>query len=97
MPRGMQIGKVAARTGLTVDAIRFYERQRLLERPHRSEGGFRLFSAEDVRRIQFVRRAQHLGFSLQEIRELMALQRDGGTACLHVRDLLRVKIEAVRV
>lgn len=95
MPGRIQIGKVAAQTGLTVDAIRFYEKQRLLERPPRSEGGFRLFSAQDIQRIQFIRRAQQLGFSLPEIRELMALQRDGAKACSHVRHLLRAKVACV--
>ncbi len=68
---GIQIGKISKQTGLSIDAIRFYEKQRLLDHPPRSEGGFRLFSAEDIERIQFFRRAQQLGFSLAEIRELL--------------------------
>jgi DNA-binding transcriptional MerR regulator len=92
----MQIGRVAEQTGLSVDAIRFYERQRLLERPLRTEGGFRLFHSEDVQRILFIRRAQQLGFSLPEIRELLVLQRDEGKTCSHVRDLLRAKLTTVR-
>jgi DNA-binding transcriptional MerR regulator len=93
---GMQIGKVSAQTGLSVDAIRFYEKQRLLERPPRSEGGFRLFHAEDVERIQFIRRAQQLGFSLPEIRELLVLAREDGEACSHMRELLQAKVAVVR-
>lgn len=93
---GLQIGKVSEQTGLSVDGIRFYEKQRLLERPPRTEGGFRLFNKQDVRRIQFIRRAQQLGFSLPEIRELLALQRDEGETCSHMRDLLRAKIATVR-
>ena len=96
MRSGIQIGRVSEQTGLSVDAIRFYEKQRLLERPPRTEGGFRLFSADDIQRIQFIRRAQHLGFSLLEIRELLVLQRDEGEACSHVRDVLRAKVSAVR-
>jgi DNA-binding transcriptional MerR regulator len=96
MSSGIQIGRVSEQTGLSVDAIRFYEKQRLLDRPPRTEGGFRLFSAHDIRRIQFIRRAQHLGFSLPEIRELLVLQRDEGEACSHVRDLLRAKVGRVR-
>lgn len=94
---GIQIGKVSAQTGLSVDAIRFYEKQRLLERAPRTGGGFRLFSAEDIERIQFIRRAQQLGFSLPEIRELIVLQREDGAACSHVRDLLDAKIELIHV
>lgn len=93
---GIQIGKVSERTGLTIDAIRFYEKQRLLERPPRTEGGFRLFNTQDIERIQFIRRAQQLGFSIVEIRELLVLQREDGTACSHVRDLLKAKIEIVQ-
>ena len=96
MRSGIQIGRVSEQTGLSVDAIRFYEKQRLLERPARTEGGFRLFHAEDVERILFVRRAQQLGFSLPEIRELLVLQRDEGEACSHVRDQLRAKVRMVR-
>jgi DNA-binding transcriptional MerR regulator len=92
----MQIGRVSQQTGLSVDAIRFYEKQRLLERPPRTEGGFRLFSADDIQRILFIRRAQQLGFSLPEIRELLILQRNEGEACSHVRDVLRAKVSAVR-
>lgn len=95
LPTGLQIGRVSEQTGLSVDAIRFYEKQRLLERPPRTEGGFRLFHAEDIQRILFIRRAQQLGFSLLEIRELLVLQRDDGEACSHVRDLLRAKVGSV--
>lgn len=93
---GIQIGKVSKQTGLSIDAIRFYEKQRLLNRPPRSEGGFRLFSAEDIERIQFIRRAQQLGFSLPEIRELLVVGREDGQACSHVRELLQAKVEIVR-
>jgi DNA-binding transcriptional MerR regulator len=96
MRNGIQIGRVSEQTGLSVDAIRFYERQRLLEHPPRTEGGFRLFNADDVQRILFIRGAQHLGFSLPEIRELLILQHDGSEACSHTRDLLRAKVGAVR-
>jgi DNA-binding transcriptional MerR regulator len=92
---GIQIGRVSEQTGLSVDAIRFYEKQRLLERPPRTEGGFRLFNVDDIHRIQFIRRAQQLGFSLPEIRELLILQRDEGETCSHIRDLLQTKITAI--
>src|SRR5579884_2217193 len=71
---GIRIGKVSQATGLSIDTIRFYEKRGLLDRPLRSEGGFRLFDAEDIQRMQFIRRAQQLGFSLAEIRELRALE-----------------------
>jgi mercuric ion transport protein len=71
---GILIGAVAARSGLTVDTIRFYEKQGLIAKPHRTEGGFRLYSGEDLDRLSFVSRAQALGFSLIEIRELLLLR-----------------------
>ena len=96
MRTGIQIGTVSQQTGLSVDAIRFYEKQRLLEHPARTEGGFRLFNAQDIQRILFIRSVQQLGFSLPEIRELLFLQRDESEACSHVRDLLRAKVSTVR-
>lgn len=60
---GIRIGRVSEQTGLSIDAIRFYEKERLLDRPPRTEGGFRLFNAQDIEGIQFIRRAQQLGFS----------------------------------
>lgn len=92
---GIQIGQVSEQTGLSVDAIRFYEKQRLLEHPPRTEGGFRLFNMRDIRRIQFIRRAQRLGFSLPEIRELLVVQRDEDETCFHVRDLLQAKVAQI--
>jgi MerR family Zn(II)-responsive transcriptional regulator of zntA len=93
---GIQIGRVSEQTGLSVDAIRFYEKQRLLEHPPRTEGGFRLFNTQDIQRIQFIRRAQRLGLSLPEIRELLVMQRDEeGDTCSHVRDLLQAKVAQI--
>lgn len=96
MAQGIQIGEVARQTGLTVDAIRFYEKQRLLKPARRTEGGFRLFSGQDLRHIQFIQGAQELGFSLSEIRELLVLQGEEVEACSHVRDMLTAKLESVR-
>ncbi len=96
MARALQIGQVARETGLTVDTIRFYEKQRLLRHPPRTEGGFRQFTAHDVQSIHFIRRAQDLGFSLNEIRELLLLQSGEVSACSHVRDLLKAKLSSVQ-
>ena len=96
MSAHLQIGDVAAQTGLTVDAIRFYERERLLRTAARSSGGFRLFSQSDVDDLAFIGNAQELGFSLQEIRELMALKNAPHPDCKQVEQLLDHKITAVR-
>ena len=96
MTQRIRIGQVARQTGLTVDAIRFYEKQRLLRTAPRTDGGFRLFSGQDLQHIQFIRRAQNLGFSLNEIRELLVLQGGQVEACSHVRDMLTAKLVTVR-
>jgi DNA-binding transcriptional MerR regulator len=96
MPQGIQIGRVAQETGLTVDAIRFYEKQRLLKPAARTEGGFRLFTGQDLQHVRFIRRARKLGFSLSEIRELLVLQGERVEACSHVREMLTAKLGAVR-
>jgi MerR family transcriptional regulator, copper efflux regulator len=92
----MQIGDLATRTGLTVDAIRFYERERLLHTAARSSGGFRLFSVRDLEDLTFIRNAQELGFSLDEIRELLSLKEASQPDCRHVEQLLEQKISIVR-
>ena len=58
---GAQIGKVASQTGLSIDAIRFYEREGLLSKPMRSEGRFPLYREQDIQQLRFVRQAQELG------------------------------------
>lgn len=92
----MFIGRIAKRAGLSVDAIRFYERNQILTRPRRTEGGFRLYTDQDVEAALFVRRAQRLGFSLPQIRELLSLSRNRGRSCAAVRDRLQQKVRDVR-
>ena len=71
-----QIGELAKRTDLSIDAIRFYERRKLLPPASRSAGRFRLYTPDAIERLRFVRRMQGLGFSLQEIKELMGVRAD---------------------
>ncbi len=92
---GWQIGAVAARSGLTIDTVRFYEKQGLIAKPRRTAGGFRLYSEGDLDRLHFVNEAQALGFSLAEVRELLLLRTAGPEACSHVRELLVQKLETV--
>jgi DNA-binding transcriptional MerR regulator len=68
MDTELHIGEVARRSGVSIDTLRYYERLRLLPRTRRSSGGFRLFKPEHVVRVQFIRQAQDLGFSLEEIK-----------------------------
>jgi len=92
----LQIGEIARRTELTVDAIRFYEKRRLLPRAMRTTGRFRLYTADDIERIRFIRQMQALGFSLREIRELGNLRARSVDACESVRKLLTAKLAEVR-
>jgi len=87
----LRIGELAARTGVSIDTVRFYERKRLLPRAPRTGGGFRLFGAETIERIRFIKQAQDIGLSLDEIGQLL---RTGGGAneCRSVRDLLSAKL-----
>ena len=92
----MHIGEAAKRSLLTVDAIRFYERQALLPKSPRTEGRFRMFTIDDVARLQFIRQMQGLGFSLKEIKQLLDLRSHKVEACPSVRDLLGTKIATIR-
>ncbi len=96
MGPSLHIGRVAKRTGLTVDAIRFYEKAGLLPRPARTEGGYRLYHEREVADLEFIQKAQQLGFSLNEIRELFSIQRHPDESCAHVRDLIAAKLGVVR-
>ena len=94
--RAIQIGELAKRTALTVDAIRFYEKRHLLPKASRSTGGFRLYSTDDVERLHFIRQIHGLGFSLREISELIDLRTRKVDACEAVRELLKHKLADVR-
>ncbi len=96
MNQAVKIGAAAKETGLSVDTIRFYEKEGLLKRSNRTEGGFRLFVQRDIDALKFIRKAQELGFSLQEVRELLFLQGDGIESCEHVRELLEHKVASVQ-
>jgi DNA-binding transcriptional MerR regulator len=79
-----------------VDGIRFDEKERLLEQRQRTSGGFRLFSAQDVERVQFIRQVQELGFSLGEVKELLVLRSGSVEACSRVRGMLEQNLVKVR-
>jgi len=90
MDTELRIGEIAKRAGVSIDALRYYERLKLLPRPRRSSGGFRLFAPEHIERVKFIKQAQDLGLSLDEIRGLLAT--GGADECRKVRDLLQRKL-----
>ena len=88
----MTIGRVARRAGVGVETVRFYERRGLIDQPSKpSSGGYRDYPPEVVERIQFIRQAQELGFSLREIGELLTLQADPMADCSDVREKATAK------
>ncbi len=92
----MQIGMVAKKIGVSVDAIRFYERNALLPRPPRTPGGFRQYGENEVETLAFIRRVQGLGFKLREIRGLLNLRGNRLQPCAPVRRRLEEKLVDVQ-
>jgi DNA-binding transcriptional MerR regulator len=92
----MHIGGVAKQIGLTPDAIRFYERAALLPRPSRTVGGFRQYADTDLETLRFIRQAQGLGFTLKEVRDLLALRGSRLQPCAPVCLRLQKKLLQVR-
>jgi MerR family mercuric resistance operon transcriptional regulator len=91
---GLTIGAVARAAGVNVETVRFYQRRALLPEPDRPYGSIRRYEAEDVARVRFVKAAQRLGFSLDEVAGLLKL--DDGTHCDEARRLGEVKLADVR-
>ncbi len=90
---GLTIGRLAESSGVGVETVRFYQRSGLLAEPRRPDSGFRKYSQSDVQRIRFIKRAQTLGFDLQNIAELLKL--DGPQACDVTHDLAADKLHLV--
>ena len=91
MPKMLKIGELASKSGLSRDAIRFYEREALLPKAPRTSAGYRLYSSEALERLHFIKQAQALGFSLAEIRGLLGGYQDA-EECRQVKQLLEQKI-----
>src|SRR2546428_10832090 len=90
---GLLIGEVAKRSGASRKALRLYEAAGILPAPRRTQSGYRLYSSEAVDLLAFVRQAQRLGFTLDEIKEIVTIKRAGRAPCPHVRDLVQRKAE----
>jgi Hg(II)-responsive transcriptional regulator len=91
----MTIGELAKAAGVGVETVRFYERKRLIARPRKPVQGFRKYEDDVVRRIRFIRRAQELGFSLAEIRQLLELRLDPKRTCADVKREAESKISDI--
>ncbi|MFQ5946524.1 MAG: heavy metal-responsive transcriptional regulator [Anaerolineae bacterium] len=95
MSQPLFIGKVAKQTGLNPRTIRYYESLGLLPPPSRSESRYRLYTPQTVELLRFIKKAKTLGFSLTEIREIIALRQRGDLPCPHVHTLLSERVKTL--
>jgi MerR family mercuric resistance operon transcriptional regulator len=93
-PEMLRIGELAIRTGVATPTLRFYERRGLLRAPARRASGYRAYATQTVVTVRLIKRAQELGFSLEEIGELLRL-REGPRACADVRRVAGAKLTVV--
>jgi MerR family copper efflux transcriptional regulator len=93
--KSMHIGRLAAQANVSVDTVRYYERAELLPAPFRTASGYRTYPAGTVGRLQFIRRAKELGFSLDEIRDLLALSDQRGTGVSEIREIAARRLAEV--
>ena len=91
--KALKIGEVAKRSGIGIEALRFYEKSGLLERPSRTQSGYRIYDGDVLARLDFIKRAQILGFSLDEIRRIIADKRSGQSPCSEVREIVRRRLD----
>ena len=95
--RTYRIGEIAQQTGVSVETLRYYEKRRLLNAPPRTEGGFRLYSDDAVQQVKFIKQAQSLGLTLDDVQQLLIgrQRRPAVASCRRVRDLLTRRIEDI--
>ena len=88
----MKIGEIAKRSGIGIETIRYYEREGLLPEPERRPSGYRQYDESTVERLEYIRRAKELGFTLAEIRELLELSFAAHAGCDHIRQRAEAKV-----
>lgn len=88
----LKIGEVSRLSGIGIETLRFYEKSGLLERPNRTYSGYRLYDESVLQRLAFVKQAQVLGFTLDEIRQLIEHKRAGENPCAEVREIVRNRL-----
>lgn len=95
--RSYRIGEIANHTGVSVETIRYYEKRRLLNAPPRTEGGFRRYSDDVLHQVRFIKQAQSLGLTLDDIQQLLTgrQRRSHPPSCRRVRDLLTRRIDDI--
>jgi DNA-binding transcriptional MerR regulator len=88
----LKIGEVSKKSGVGIEALRFYERQGIISQPVRTENGYRMYDESVLDELDFIRRAQTLGFSLSDISSIIAERRAGQSPCIAVREIVRSRL-----
>lgn len=88
----LKIGELSKQSGLSIETLRFYEKSGLLDRPSRTYSGYRMYGAEVLERLSFIKRAQVLGFSLDEIKRIIEEKYAGQSPCAEVREIVRQRL-----
>ncbi len=88
-------GEVAKRCRVHAETIRYYEERGLIPKPRRSAANYRLYDDDSIQRVRFVKRAQELGFTLEEIKELLSLRARPGAGCAEVLERAEAKIQSI--
>ena len=91
----ISIGRVARESGISIETIRFYEHKGLMEEPERRANGYRQYRQADIARLKFIQQAKGLGFTLNEIRELLSLRSDTAASCREIRIVGSKKLEEI--
>jgi Hg(II)-responsive transcriptional regulator len=91
----LTVGRLASAAGVGVETVRFYEKRGLIDRPQKPRTGYRTYEADAVSRIQFIKRAQSIGFTLNEIGELIRLAEDSRSQCGDVQSRAQDKVRAI--
>jgi Hg(II)-responsive transcriptional regulator len=92
----MTIGRLAKNSGVSIDTVRFYERRGLIAEPHRTPSNYRVYPEEDVTRLRFIKKSKELGFSLSEIKELLALRSGSSASKADIKQKTENKIKDIR-
>lgn len=93
----LKIGEVAKQLGMSIDTLRYYEKEGLLANIQRSSSGTRYYGEKDLSRLRFIQRSQKMGFTLKEIRELLSMREDPTTACDETRRLTQAKLDEIQM
>lgn len=93
LPQMLKIGEVSNLSGIGIEALRFYEKSSLLDKPERTSSGYRMYDSRVLERLAFIKQAQVLGFSLDEIKQIIDDKRAGKNPCAEVRELVRLRLQ----